>query len=71
MSVWLALVVLTVGIDPKPFSDTIGPAFARLVMEVGHSKVTVEIAPCWCSLQIADFLGAGHMHVILGRCRLN
>ncbi|KVA70935.1 NADH:ubiquinone oxidoreductase subunit M [Burkholderia ubonensis] len=35
----LALIVLMVGVDPKPFTDAIDPTVARLIDEAGQSKV--------------------------------
>jgi NADH-quinone oxidoreductase subunit M len=38
----LALVVLAVGIDPKPFTDAIDPTVAHLVDEAAHSKLPAD-----------------------------
>jgi NADH-quinone oxidoreductase subunit M len=35
----LALIVLAVGIDPKPFTDAIDPTVGRLIDDASHSKL--------------------------------
>ncbi|MCA3867725.1 MAG: NADH-quinone oxidoreductase subunit M, partial [Burkholderia sp.] len=35
----LALIVLAIGIDPKPFTDAIDPTVGKLIEEASHSKV--------------------------------
>lgn len=35
----LALIVLMVGVDPKPFTDAIDPTVGRLIQDASHSKL--------------------------------
>lgn len=35
----LALIVLMVGVDPKPFTDAIDPTVGRLIEDASHSKL--------------------------------
>ena len=41
----LALVVLAVGIDPKPFTDAIDPTVGRLIEDASHSKLPTGDGP--------------------------
>lgn len=41
----LALIVLMVGLYPKPFTDAIDPTVARLIDEVDHSKMPAGDGP--------------------------
>ncbi|POM21789.1 hypothetical protein CSX04_03237 [Burkholderia cepacia] len=41
----LALVVLAVGIDPKPFTDAIDPTVGRLIQDASHSKLPAGDSP--------------------------
>jgi NADH-quinone oxidoreductase subunit M len=38
----LALIVLAVGIDPKPFTDAIDPTVAQLIEQTAHSKLPAD-----------------------------
>ncbi|MBX4145628.1 NADH-quinone oxidoreductase subunit M, partial [Ralstonia pickettii] len=41
----LALVVLAVGVDPKPFTDAIDPTVGRLIQDASHSKLPAGDSP--------------------------
>ncbi|MCA7951826.1 NADH-quinone oxidoreductase subunit M [Burkholderia seminalis] len=41
----LALIVLAIGIDPKPFTDAIDPTVGKLIQEASHSKVPAGDGP--------------------------